>query len=75
MSLDLDGTLECLGDLVRCYSRMRNFTTEHITKALLASRTLREAGYRPEQNGALSLSQAKAAVKVLHYWIGAEIAH
>jgi hypothetical protein len=54
---------------------MRNFTAEHITKALLASRTLREAGYRPEQNGTLDLRQARAAVKVMHHWIGAEIAH
>ena len=71
--MSLDDALECLGDLMRCYARMRGMTVTSVTRAVLASKTLATHGYQHAQKGNLTQDQANAAVRMLHYWIGVEI--
>ena len=57
--------------LVRTYAQMKNVTCTQVTLAVLASKTLSHAGYKPEQNGSLTDAQLESAAKVLEYWISA----
>ncbi len=73
--MGLDDALECLGDLMRRYARMRGMTVTDVARAMLASKTLAAHGYRHAQKGSLTEDQANAAIRMLHYWIGAKIEH
>lgn len=66
-------THERVGQLIGEYARLCGRTNTEVAHALLASKTLAKYGYTHAQKGHLTEEQAKAAVGVLSYWIGAKI--
>lgn len=64
-----DETFERADHLVTEYARLCKRTNAEVVQALLGSKTLRRFGYLPSQDGHLTETQGKAAIKVLDYWI------
>ena len=64
-----DQTFERVGHLVGEYAALCGRSQVEVTRALLASKTLRRHGYDPARNGILTETQGRAALLVLDFWI------
>lgn len=70
-----DATLERVGVLVADLANICGRTNTEVARALLASATMANAGYSPEQNGHLTEDQGQVAVRLLEYWIRRKSEH